>query len=136
MNWQTLWWLPNWLAARILDGFAAGHSIPDTVAAWGVVTIVGAAVVFTWLVAGAVHRRRVERELPEPESLLAEDDWLADRTAEIPAPTREAMRKPSPHALSGGVYHGEAVADPDRSRPTRTRRVGRHRVDGGCDAAA
>jgi hypothetical protein len=92
VSWQLVWWLPNWLAARVLDGFAGAEDIPDVLGAWGIVSMVVAAVVFTRLVAGWWLRRRAERGQSPPGNLLDEQDWLADRTEEIPAPPERRYR--------------------------------------------
>jgi hypothetical protein len=98
--------LGEWLTVRLLDAQLAGHDVPDSVTVVGILLIAAAAAALTALAVRAHYLRRLDRAHPA-EDLLAEQPWLVDRGE------REAMRKPSPLARRGGVYHGQPVEDVD-----------------------
>lgn len=131
---KLLWWLPDWFAARFLDGLAAGEDIPDVLAAWGVVALVVAAVVFTWMVAGWWLRRRAEHGQPDPEDLLDSESWLADRTEEVLVPPRRPRPRhrypvachPPQSAVEATQVIARVVDDPDATLVIPATYGGRH----------
>lgn len=125
----------EWVLNRGLDiQLAAGEMPPGWMMLVGLALFgVGAAIITAWSVR-AFYRRRAERSQPPPGNLLDVQDWLADRTEEIPAPPgpryrgrRRAPREPRnqrprqhvvpAHPLRADVVAAQVVggvsADPD-----------------------
>lgn len=132
------WFAPdaaNWLVARLIDSATAGRAqLPARALEFGILIIVAAFAALAWLGWQWLRHRREERDQPPPGNLLDVQDWLADRTEEIPAPPgpryrgrRRAPReprKPRPrqhvvpaHPLRADVVAAQVIggvsADPD-----------------------
>jgi hypothetical protein len=104
----------DWLAAMVLDAHIAVEEMPP---AWtvflGLALFGGAVAVLTWLAVGAWERRRVERAGPAAANLLETQDWLADRTEDIPVPQpgyRGRRRAPRSHPVPAHPVHVEVAA--------------------------
>jgi len=92
MMWLYVGDAANWMVARLLDSAARGDDLPGWAPEAGWLLIGAALFTVLWLGVRWLRQRREERDQPPPGNLLDSQEWLADRTEEIPAPPRPRYR--------------------------------------------